>query len=299
MLSREEFIRISLEINLLFQRLMKEHLFLIETNLTPVEADNIQEARILKMSFEHLLAETVTLADGVISEESIESNEFVTPFTLRAEEVTMNLTGADINTDITRAELELRSNPDCSYEEWLENVVYQLNQRSLNLLVEAIEFQGKILSLAQNCEIFVTIYHDLLDHITEEARLYEEILRSIQNRRLPDKNLCQELNFWNHIMGEHAQFIDGLLDPTEEELKEKAEAFVERFESLVEECIKVSEEEILKRSKEATKDIRDFKRAAVEGLLECNISSIIPPLLADHVLREANHYLRLLRMLKE
>ncbi|HCA30373.1 MAG TPA: hypothetical protein DEP23_12805, partial [Ruminococcaceae bacterium] len=37
--------------------------------------------------------------------------------------------------------------------------------------------------------------------------------------------------------------------------------------------------------------LRDFKTAGTQGLLDCNIKSIIVPLLADHVLREANHYL--------
>jgi hypothetical protein len=33
-----------------------------------------------------------------------------------------------------------------------------------------------------------------------------------------------------------------------------------------------------------------------QGLLGCKIKSIIIPLLGDHVLRESNHYLRLLKM---
>ncbi|TJX13446.1 DUF2935 domain-containing protein [Tissierella creatinini] len=299
MLSREEFIRVSLETNLVFQRLMKEHLFFIETSLRPVEDANIQEAKILKMSLEHLLSETVVYADGVISEDSIESHEFVTPFTLRAEEATMELAGADINTDITKAELQLRSNSNSDYEDWLEGVVRDLNNRTLNILKEVIEFKEKILSLVENCEIFISLYHELIKHITEEAMLYQKTLMSLQNRELPEMELCEKLNFWNHIMGEHAQFIDGVLDPTEEELKEATEAFVERFEELIEECKKVSEEEIVKRSKVATKDIRDFKMAATEGLLECKIKAIIPPLLADHVLREANLYLRILDILED
>ncbi len=39
---------------------------------------------------------------------------------------------------------------------------------------------------------------------------------------------------------------------------------------------------------------REFKTAGAEGILENKIVSIILPLLADHVLREANHYIRIL-----
>lgn len=41
----------------------------------------------------------------------------------------------------------------------------------------------------------------------------------------------------------------------------------------------------------ATKRLKDFKTAGTKGILDCKIQSIIVPLLADHVLREANHYL--------
>jgi len=34
--------------------------------------------------------------------------------------------------------------------------------------------------------------------------------------------------------------------------------------------------------------------AATEGLLQCKIKALAVPLLGDHVLREANHYMRLL-----
>ena len=62
------------------------------------------------------------------------------------------------------------------------------------------------------------------------------------------------------------------------------------------ECIYTAEEQILQSSLCATEEIRSFKTKATEGLLACRIKSIIPPLLADHVLREANHYLRLMKM---
>lgn len=86
---------------------MKEHLFFIEVNLPPVDASYIAEAELLKRSFEDLLGETVIFANCAIRNEVLLSNEIVTPFTLRAEEVTSRLTGASINMEITEAELGL------------------------------------------------------------------------------------------------------------------------------------------------------------------------------------------------
>ena len=52
-------------------------------------------------------------------------------------------------------------------------------------------------------------------------------------------------------------------------------------------------QELSKASLSKTLEYRDFKAAGTEGILTCKIDSIILPLLADHVLREANHYIRI------
>lgn len=295
LLSREKFIRISLEVNLFFQRIMKEHLFFIEASLPPVEADNIVEADILKRSFEELLMETVSLANGAISKSILESNELVTPYTFKAEKINSILTGSSLNTDITKAELALTSDPHFEYNELLESRVSNMNHRSLNLLGEVIKFQKKLMNLVLECKAFSHLYPKMMEHDTREAELYYEILKCLEKKTLPKKNLCEELNFWNNIMGEHAQFIDGMLDPSEKKLKMTGEKFAKVFEKLVEECIRSSEKHILEKSLKTTESIKDFKKTSTQGILECEIKSIIPPLLADHVLREANHYLRLLK----
>ena len=99
-------------------------------------------------------------------------------------------------------------------------------------------------------------------------------------------------------MMEHAEFIRGLLDPTECDLINTADEFAKEYCELLEmakqqDC-KV-QEELTGRTLELTERYRNFKAAGAEGITGCKIRSIIIPLLADHVLREANHYLRILR----
>ena len=43
-----------------------------------------------------------------------------------------------------------------------------------------------------------------------------------------------------------------------------------------------------------TRKFKDFKTAGTNGIIDCRIRSVILPLLADHVLREANHFIRIL-----
>lgn len=99
-------------------------------------------------------------------------------------------------------------------------------------------------------------------------------------------------------MKEHALFIRGLLDPTECELVETANTFAGDYSRLLEEARKQdcrAMNGLTDRTLETIKRYRDFKEAGTKGITGCEIRSIILPLLADHVLREANHYLRILK----
>ena len=77
MLTRSEFIKKSLEINLLFLRIMKEHLIFIVAALPTINEELIREADILKRSLEMLLDETVNLADGAIAQGALDANTIV------------------------------------------------------------------------------------------------------------------------------------------------------------------------------------------------------------------------------
>ena len=97
---------------------------------------------------------------------------------------------------------------------------------------------------------------------------------------------------------EHALFIRGLLDPSEAELICTADEFAMDYKKLLkmaneQDCKAMSD--LSRKSLEETLKYREFKEAGAEGILNCNVASIILPLLADHVLREANHYIRILK----
>ena len=101
-------------------------------------------------------------------------------------------------------------------------------------------------------------------------------------------------------MAEHAKFIQGLLDPTEVSLFNTADMFGDTFDKLTVEAREAERKvelllNVTKKSIKSTTEIRDFKRQGTEGLLNCKIKSIILPLLGDHTLREANHFLRILK----
>ena len=64
MIFQNDFITTSLDLNVFFLRIMKEHSFFLEIGFTPRDAKMAQEARNLKIGFERLLSEAVELANG-------------------------------------------------------------------------------------------------------------------------------------------------------------------------------------------------------------------------------------------
>lgn len=116
---------------------------------------------------------------------------------------------------------------------------------------------------------------------------------------------CEEIfgteEFWDQIMMEHALFIRGLLDPSEEELVMTAQSFAGDYAKLLELTKTqdaIATQELTGKTLEETLKYRDFKATGTQGILNREIASIILPLLADHVLREANHYIRILQCMR-
>lgn len=304
MLSRSDFVRQSLGTHLFFARIMKEHSFFLQIGFTPRDVKFADRADGFKKAFTEVLADVIALSDGVVSPEVLNSGEVFTQYTYEAEKVTEFYTGISLDTRLTEAEKGLGYAQANMSNQELERRVFTINRRVLPLLEDLIQFKNTILNNMLECKMFTLNYPLLIDHIMREARLYHKLIRRLQNREEINiqREIFEQESFWNRIMAEHAKFIRGLLDPTEEELLRAADNFGKEFDELTCEAKEAMElgrpsvHSVTERSLSATKDIRDFKAAGTEGILECNIKSIIIPLLADHTLREANHYLRLLRI---
>ncbi len=305
MLSNIDFVRRSLDIHLFFARIMKEHSFFLQLGFTPRDADFARQADDFRKAFDDLLKAVILLSDGVVSPQVLQSGEVVTPYTLEAERLSSFFTGVRIPTELTRAETGLAAGNLIRDVKKLEPRVFDLNQKAMDLLAGLIRFKNTVLSNVLSCKMFTLNYPLLIDHILREANLYLRMIQRVQRREEvnTDKEILKQELFWNRIMGEHAKFIRGLLDPTEEGLFNMANDFGNLFDRLIEETKAAMKkampvDRITDENLKATQAIRDFKAQGTQGLLGCRIRSIIIPLLGDHTLREANHYLRLLKTFK-
>ncbi len=297
----EYYVVSSLEIHLFFARIMKEHSFFLEVGFTQANCDYQAEARCYKEAFEDLLNQVISCSNGIVGPCIFESGEVFTDYTLCSEEKTSRLTGSCIDTNITRREEELAKRSMCCQgciDNRLVNAVKQINCRSLELLEGLICLKENILHNVLNCCMFTMNYPLLIEHILREAKLYQKYIMYLEKGKgCVDEDLRDVELFWNQIMMEHALFIRGLLDPTENDLIMTADDFATEYANLLEEAGRMTQrtiDSVTNKTLEETIKYRDFKLAGTKGINECEIRSIILPLLADHVLREANHYIRIL-----
>ena len=295
----ENYVALSLETHLFFARIMKEHSLFLEAGFPCADAAWIQRADLFREQFEDLLRDVVRISNGRVNKMILDSDELVTEFTIPAERRTQQLSGVPIDSSISEAQQNLR--PRFRAGDFMEvnEIVVEINRRALHLLDGLIDFKENIHEEVSRGRLFNANYPLLIQHIIREARLYRTTVQELlENKELSYRNLKKTEEFWNQIMMEHALFIRGLLDPCEEELIVTADQFAKDYKELCERARKqdcramgLTEETL-----EKTMEYRDFKAAGTSGILECKIDSIIMPLLADHVLREANHYIRLLNM---
>ena len=286
----------SLELHLFFSRIMKEHAFFLQAGFTPAAAAFSERAAFFQKEFETLLRDSVTLAGSVVRKEVISSGEIVTEFTAWAEKQTECFTGIPIDKEITNQTLCLKPGGIRRDLTQIQGRVRRLNRTALRLLSGLIDLKENILKCVLNCELFTLNYPLLIEHILREAKLYRRYVEILEREGdLSECTMKENECFWNQIMMEHAQFIRGLLDPCETELFCTADNFAKEYSRLLTSSRNAAQNAQPRNSLAQTVRFRDFKTAAVQGIQQCKIRSVILPLLADHVLREANHYIRVLQ----
>lgn len=122
--------------------------------------------------------------------------------------------------------------------------------------------------------------------------------------RLKLEAALDEMGFWNRIMADHAKFIRGGVDPTEEQVFRVAEAYAKRYDQLVARvgltnagniaAVNVLDDE----SMVVTSVFRDFKARLTRLIQACRVVTELPAALLDHIRREADFFLTMLLVLE-
>ena len=139
----------------------------------------------------------------------------------------------------------------------------------VKLQMEKDQKAGRLKSLA---------WPTFFEHVALEGERFAKRLENFSRGRV-EYDRGEIVDFWSRIMADHADFVAHLLDPEERALVQKAMQTSEAWRAMKD------------GSKEKVDDSLDsliaFKKTAQAGVEVGQIKSIIHPLLADHVLREA------------
>lgn len=171
-------------------------------------------------------------------------------------------------------------------------------------------FKRKVLGLILTCQLpGANNFPLLVDHISREANYFRKRLIELNEGKMKPlaDEIIKENVFFLRIMADHAKFIGHLLDPSERKLVDMARDFSNDFDELLFQARDLEGmkpqsqtvpllDQFLDQNRVSVVSLRDFKKTARDLIEECKIKSIIHPLLADHVFREAEHFLEIIDM---
>lgn len=207
-------------------------------------------------------------------------------------------------------EIERRSHAFTAAED--PNQIKRFNEEVHNAASHIWAFKRKVLGLILRCQMpGASNFPLLVDHVSREAFYFRNRLEELNLGRLeplPDA-IIDENVFFLRIMADHAKFIGHLLDPSERQLVEQARNFSHDFDQLLFQARDLDSmrpqsqtvpllDQFLDQNRVSVKSLRDFKKTAKDLIDACRIKSIIHPLLADHVFREAERFLFIIDMLE-
>lgn len=294
MLTSEKYIQLSLQYNLFWIRIMKEHAFFIEATMPPPGKRYALRAGEFKKNYDQFMRSAILLSNGVIPADMLNSDQYYTQYTEEAERQAQKATGININTELTRMEYDIRPyNTGVTVPPEIEQDISKLNQNLLNLTNSFVRFQSELFKLRTTCNLFTMMFTADISHVLYEAIRYQKILIGLENR--DDTALDDYKSFWSQNMAGHAKVMRGELDPTEVQYFNYANEFANTFDSFVKmetSGISPTEESLLSE----TQKIANFKADTTNGIIDCKVQAIMLALYTDHLLREANHFVWLLQV---
>ena len=301
MLNDVLFVQESLIDNLYYLRTIQEFCMNIQLSFLENEQEYKTKAEGIRFHAEELRREVLKYANGGINAFALESEILVTKYTLTCEELTEKLFPIKIDTDITKQEVKLQpgviENPSAELMETLSNINQQAYQITNDLIGLCQDIR---LQQSQN-ELFSYSYPSLFDYMIEEARLFEKNLERLIQKDNIDPLFAIDYEYWFHVaMKKEAMFVRGLVDPIHEDVHEIADAFVEEFQTIINEYRMIditpdTEQVLVEKSMDLVNRFRQFLSTLIERLLDKQLYFIVEPIFLDNMYTEANYFYYVLK----
>ena len=300
MLNDTLFIQQSLINNLFYLRTLREFCLTIQLSFFENNKSYSEIADGLRKRYEELEEKMIGLAKNRLPEEIINSDSFVTEYTLDCELLTEKLFGIDINTNLTTAAMNLTAGEKELTDEELIAEISEVNEDSIELTQNFIDFGKYLLQNMRDTTLFSYLYPLIYTYMLEEAALYASDLYRIQNRTGADPTFVVNYEYWfSNSMKQASQFIIGLSDPEQASIITNADNFRKIFDSQMkkyQDSVTPDTQQAL--NTETIKHVEDFisfLKKIITGILNQELYFIIAPIFFDNLLTESYYFLYLLK----
>lgn len=296
MLENKEFIEESLINSLYYLRTMREFCARVEVSLSSKYQNYIDKAKNLALKCEELGRDVIKYANGNINQDILNKDIIVTKYTLSLEELTEKLFDIDINTNLTKEELNIKPGT-LNETDVLVKETERINQEALNLANQFVEFSTEMYNKTKNQELFSFYYNSVNSFMIYEIKTYILILERLINKNKTDPIFVVDYEYgFNALLRGIATLIRGEIDPIYSDIFKKANDFVLEYDNLVKEYENIvitpeNQENMRNNSLELANRFKTFLIECIEKLLNKEIYFISAPITKDNALTDINFFI--------
>lgn len=296
MITDREFYIQSLRDHLYYLRTIRGFCITIELSFYKNNEEYISIAEDFSRKSEELSKEAISYTGGLISNEALKNNIYVSEYTLPCEELTEKLFGIFIDTTITKEELNFREGINQNINSELINNIKILNSKALTFAKNFKMFCNDIKEKLDSNKLFSFSYIDFFSYLFDEVDTYTEDLERIiaMESYSPIYATGFAYNFANTLL-KTAKFIRDWIDPSNSDVFDLASYYVNAFNEIIDKYLKSdispdSQEELSKTMKNLLVDYQDFIKNILERLVDFEIYFITPPVSIDNIYTSVNFY---------
>ena len=256
----------------------------------------IKEAELIALECEALGSQIASFASGLVSSDALDYQIYVTNYTLECEELTEKLFNVQINTDITKKELELKQGNPTSVSSELEKIMEDINNEAYNLADRFVTLSRKVLDGMTSNEIFSYSYITLTEFMIYHTELFKTGLeRLIKQIQIDPSSVVNYEFYFNNSMRTIAVFIKKLVDPKNSQISNEASWFENEFTKR-EEAYKVTaltpenQKNLTEKESILVGEFHNFMEKCVRELLTRNAYFIIEPIFLDNMYTQINFF---------
>ena len=302
MINDNEYIRESIESNLIYNGSMLEFAYSLSFSFLEYNKDIIDEINNYYDRFRILMNRTIEIANNNISKEFLNSDILYTKYTIPSYKLGEELTSNKGDINIIENLMKLTPGIPKENPELLEKV-NSINKNTLNLMNEYKDFITYLANNVLKVNIFVFKYAMYIYDIKNRLTFYiNNLKRIIKKEKVSTILISSSINDTKILMERNALFINGFVNQSEEEIILEARRFAEEYNKLdllnTDTKNKKEVEKLYNEAYNLTNRFSNFIISLIQKLLDRKLQLMVGPAYLDICLRETNDFKYNLKLLQ-